>query len=89
MLITQNNKKNRKTHSCFYGFVAFYDYRLENSSSFFRGKASVRYNQPISVPRFAVRHIATPHCTHYVRLCGVTESAFLRNGIFGTLSPPK
>jgi hypothetical protein len=46
---------------------------LENSSSFFRGKASVRYNRPISVPQFAVQH--------YVRLCGVAESSFLRNGI--------
>ena len=54
---------------------------LENSLSFFRGKASVRYTQLISVPRFAVRHIA-PH----IALTTFVYVGLLRVRSFGTES---
>ncbi len=54
---------------------------LENSSSFFRGKVSISYNRPISVPRFEVRHIA-PH----IALTTFVYVGLLRVRSFGTES---
>ncbi len=46
---------------------------------FFRGIPTDRFYRYVGVPRFAVWRSPSPDCTHFVRLSGVTESAFLRN----------
>ncbi len=50
-----------------------------STSPFFRGIPTDRFYRSVYVPRFAVRRSPSPHCTHCVRWCGVTESAFLWN----------
>ena len=52
---------------------------LKNSSLLFRGIPNDRSYRSVVVPRFAMWRFSSPDCTHFVRLSGVTESAFLRN----------
>ncbi len=46
---------------------------------FFRGIPTDTIYRSVCVPRFAVWRFFSPDCTHFVRLSGVIESAFLWN----------